>query len=413
MALADDGMPFVGGYITQHGNRDFYAALYDTSGTRVWSDWYNGRHNDDDEAVQLTSDGLGNFLLAGPSTRPSGREVLTVKYARHTLVLPSDEGVTAPFVENRGQVLNTDLEPEDDIRYYTRQMYPNVYIFDNQLSYVFAHVDTVPTSTDTMARIDLTFTGLQPNREGVAVGLERQAYHHNYYLGHIPEGRERVALENKVLQPSIYQNIDALYGQGPDGLFIRLICQPGSDPSEIRLQFAGHTGIWVDTATGALVLETALESLVLPAPEAMTIDDEGVETEITAWQPAYVVNTGGVVSITTGSYDTSGTLVVKVGREREAIPCDVYWSTYFGQTSFDASISNDFDEDGYMYATGETRSINFPTLNAIQGQLAGGSDIFISRFSQPDNLSWSTYYGGRNDIPTLGSNLAVETGHDI
>lgn len=396
VALTDDGSPFVGGYVTQHGNRDFYAALFDTSGTRVWSDWYNGRHNDDDEAVQITSDGLGNFLLAGPSTRPSGREVLTVKYARHTLVLPSDEGVAAPFVENRGQVLNTDLEPEDDIRYYTRQMYPNVYIFDGQVSYVFAHIDTVPASTDTMARIGLTFTGLQPNREGVAVGLERQAYHHNYYLGHIPEGRERVALENKVLQPSIYQNIDALYGQGPDGLFIRLICQPGSDPGEIRLQFDGHTDIWVDTATGALVLESALESLVLPAPEAMTIDDEGVETEIIAWQPGYVVGTGGVVSITTGSYDTSETLVVKVGREREEEEgaCE-YWSTYYGHTGNETAMGNDVDEAGNMYLTGRTSSQLFSTTQGLNQMILNNQiDAFAACFEQMDEFKWGTFWGG-------------------
>jgi len=375
---------------------------------------YNGSTNGYD-LLLVKFDDSGNFLLAGPSARISGREILTVKYARHTLVLPADEGVAAPFVENRGQVLNTDLEPEDDIRYYTRSMYPNVYIFDGQVSYVFAHIDTVPASTDTMARIDLTFIGLQPNREGVAVGLERQDYHHNYYLGHIPEGRERVALENKVLQPAIYQNIDALYGQGPDGLFIRLICRPGSDPDEVRLQFDGHTGIWVDTATGMLVLETALEPLVLPAPEAMTIDDEGVETLITAWQPAYVVGTGGVVSITTGSYDTSGTLVVKVGRERGGeFTALSWWSTYYGWTSYDTKAAVDIDEQqGRIYTCGQSRSKNFPVGQFVQSAM-GECDWAINRFSFSGVPEWFTMIGGEGvgngDFRERANDISVGSG---
>ena len=407
LALPDDGAVFAGGYVTREGNKDFYAALYDDNGTAVWSEAYNGLYNRDDEAVQVTPDGAGNFLLAGPGEGA----VLTVKYARHTLVLPAGEGVTAPFVENRGQVLNTDMEAENDIRYYTRQLYPNVYIFGDQVSYVFAHIDTVPATADTMVRLDLSFYDAAPGRDGAVAGLERQEYHHNYYLGHIPEGRERVPLDNKVLHPGIYDNIDALYGQGPDGLFIRLICKPGSDPDDIRLLFDGQTALTVET-DGSLTVATALESLLLSPPEAMTIDDEGQETEITAWQPAYSIDTNGLVRISKGSYDSTKTLVIVVGGERDAEPCLVYWSTYFGETQNDVSKANGFDQNGYMYATGETKSVNFPTLNSIFAQLSGGSDIFISRFKQPDVLNWSTYYGGNNDIPNFWS-VPIETGHDI
>lgn len=415
LALTSSGESFVGGYVTQQGNKDFFAALYNASGSVRWSESYNGMYNKNDAIQQVTSDGSGNFLVAGPSGQSGGNQtIMTIKYVLHTLVKPQNEEVNAPFIENRGQTLDTGDDPVDNIRYYTRHMYPNVYIFGDKVSYVFAHIDTVPASQDTMTRIDLSFVATSAQvtngRTQVAVGLERQEAFHNYYLGHIPEGRERVPLENKVLQPSIYDNIDALYGQGQDGLFIRFICKPGSSPSDIKLAFTGATALSVQ-GDGSLKVETALEDLVLPRPTAMTVSAEGTETAITAWQPSYSINSG-VVSITTSSYDNTKTLVIKTGREREEEPCLVYWSTYYGDELTDVSIANEIDVDGFMYATGSTSSTKFPTQSPIQAQLNGGSDIFISRFIQPDILNWSTYYGGNNDIPNFWP-YPIEIGNDI
>ena len=412
LALTAGGEPFVGGYVTQKGNKDFFAALYNSSGSVRWSESHNGLYNKNDAIQQVTPDGTGNFLVAGPSGQNNAAQaVMTIKYALHTLVKPQNEEVNTPFTENRGQTLDTDDEPEDNIRYYTRSMYPNVYIFDDKVSYVFAHIDTVPASEDTMARLDLSFVPtsaqVQNGRTQVAVGLERQDAFHNYYLGHIPEGRERVPLENKVLQPAIYTNIDALYGQGQDGLFIRFICKPGSNPANIKLAFSGQTALSVQT-DGSLKVETALEDLVLPRPTAMTVSEEGTETAITAWQPAYSISSG-IVSLTLGSYDTLKTLVVKTGREREdeEAPCNQYWSTYFGDISNDVALGNDTRTNGDMYYTGKTRSTLFPvTPGAFQEQLYGVMDAYAACFQQPDVQKWLTFYGG-NDSEGFPEDIEV------
>ncbi|MBL7783952.1 MAG: T9SS type A sorting domain-containing protein [Saprospiraceae bacterium] len=50
-------------------------------------------------------------------------------------------------------------------------------------------------------------------------------------------------------------------------------------------------------------METILEDLILPSPEAMTVSSLGVETEIKAWTPYYYTGLGGVISvIRTNSY---------------------------------------------------------------------------------------------------------------
>jgi hypothetical protein len=406
IALSSAQEPFVGGYTAQQGNKDFHALFYTNSGTLIWSDTYNGYGNADDVAQQVTPDGLGNFLLSGTS----GESTLTVKYARHSLLLPLDETVNAPFIENRGQVMGTDTTPQDDVRYYTRSNYPNTYIFDDKLSFVFAHIDTVPSSLDTMVRVDLSFV---TELTTVAVGLERQEDFHNYYLGHIPEGRERVPLENKVLHPNIYTNIDALYGLGEDGFFARFVCKPGSNPNLIRMLFKGHTGLSVET-DGSLRIATDLEDLILAPPTAVFSDEEGTESEA-GWEPVFIIVNDSTVRVTVGTVPSGSSVIIKTGRERydPENECDYYWSTYFGETGREVAIGNDVNNlNGDMYFTGYTTSNMFPTLNAFEDELFGNLDAYAACFRQLDEQKWATFYGG-TEVPGAPNGFAGDIGSAI
>jgi hypothetical protein len=394
LALSSAQEPFVGGYTSERGNKDFLAQLYTNGGTLQWSDTYNGYANEDDVVQQVTSLSSGNFLLSGTS----GTSTLAVKYNRHALLLPLEEEVNAPFIENRGQVMNTDTTPQDDVRYYTRSNYPNTYIFDDQVSFVFAHIDTVASSQDTMTRLDLRFIN---ETSTVAVGLERQEDFHNYYLGHIPEGRERVPLENKVLHPNIYTNIDALYGQGQDGFFARFVCKPGSTPGQIRLLFRGHTGLSIQT-DGSLRVETALEDLILAPPTAIFSDASGTESAA-GWAPAFVLSTDSTVRFSVGTVPSGSSLIIKTGRERydPENECDYYWSTYFGETGDEDVKGSDVDVTGNMYFTGRTNSALFPTTTGAYSELLKGNwDAFAARFRQLDEQEWATFYGGTDVNPS-------------
>jgi len=332
----------------------------------------------------------------------------TIRYARHSLLVPPNESVNAPFIENRGQVMNTDTLPQDDVRYYTRNNYPNTYIFDDKLSFVFAHTDTVPSSLDTMARLDLSFVS---ETSTVAVGLERHENFHNYYLGHIPEGRERVPLENKVLHPNIYTNIDALYGLGQDGFFARFVCKPGSNPGHIRMLFRGHTALSVET-DGSLRIETDLEDLILAPPTAVLSDVGGTESDA-GWYPEFVIMSDSTVRFSVGTVPSGSSVIIKTGRERydPEDGCDYYWSTYFGETGNEEATGNDVDVSGFMYYTGITSSGLFPfTFGAFQTQLVGLNDAYIACFRQLDEQQWATFYGGHENS---GGSLAKDNAISI
>ena len=76
------------------------------------------------------------------------------------------------------------------------------------------------------------------------------------------------------------------------------------------------------------------------------------------------------------------------------------YSTYLGGDEHDSGYALAGDGAGGIWVTGDTRSDDFPTLNAHQNAYKGGSsygDRFVARFSQEGALLSSTYLGGEGD----------------
>jgi hypothetical protein len=71
------------------------------------------------------------------------------------------------------------------------------------------------------------------------------------------------------------------------------------------------------------------------------------------------------------------------------------YSTYLGGTGTDGATGIAIDLSGNAYATGNTTSTNFPTLNAYQSAKAGTRDMFITKLnSSGGSIVYSTYLGG-------------------
>lgn len=79
----------------------------------------------------------------------------------------------------------------------------------------------------------------------------------------------------------------------------------------------------------------------------------------------------------------------------------LFYSTYLGGQDIDAGRGIAVDAFGNVYVTGVTLSINFPRLNALQPNLGGAADAFVTKLNaKGTGLVYSTFLGGAGDENT-------------
>ncbi len=80
------------------------------------------------------------------------------------------------------------------------------------------------------------------------------------------------------------------------------------------------------------------------------------------------------------------------------------FSTYFGGDSFDEAWGLARDNQGLLYLTGSTDSLNFPKIQPLQDRSGsfGQNDAFISVFGTDGTPIFSTYLGGNDEDYGLG-----------
>jgi len=88
------------------------------------------------------------------------------------------------------------------------------------------------------------------------------------------------------------------------------------------------------------------------------------------------------------------------------------FSTYLGGSGTDRAYDVDIDNAGFCYVAGETRSGDFPVVNAVQSTAGGQSDAFAAKLGYITSpyphitLSYSTFIGGTGD--EAGRSIAVD-----
>jgi hypothetical protein len=238
------------------------------------------------------------------------------------------------------------------------------------------------------------------NASATAVGLNAMTSYSDYFLGNDPsQWHTNVANYGGVLFQNVYNNVDVMYTGHQGQMEATFIVNPGGSVGDIALEF-GDWGTETVTPDGQLLLHSATgEVMDLSAPVLYQLDASG-NKEYVSGQYVTVGNSRAGFMVT-GSYDPTRALYIDP---------TVIFSTYLGGNGPDDGNAIAEDAAGNSYVTGNTRSNNFPTLNAINGTFGQVStDAFVSAFSPTGALLFSTYLGGTGatDI-SMGKGIAVD-----
>ena len=101
----------------------------------------------------------------------------------------------------------------------------------------------------------------------------------------------------------------------------------------------------------------------------------------------YVRRGRRAIGIALGAYDHRRPVIID--------PLVLSYATYLSGTDSEKALGIAVDNSGNAYVTGFTRSIDFPTANAVQPANRGTADIFVSKLNAAGTaLIYSTYLGG-------------------
>ena len=277
-------------------------------------------------------------------------------------------------------------ETDERVRYSAQGAGYSFFFTDEKAVLAFAPSAGDEAGSSGLA-LDLRFLGANPDASPEA-GREA-AGTVNRFTG---VGSDRVSAYEAIVYRDLWPMIDMVVrGQGGE-LTYEFHLQPGADPRDIRLAYAGAEALSV-SPQGDLVIDTPLGELSQAQPVGH--QPEAVETRY-ALQEERDGQHGFALDV---DQDVSQPLVIRVG---------LAYSTFVGGSGSDAGHAVAVDADGHAYVTGQTASADFPTTpGAYDPGYNQNVDAFVTKFDGAGTaVVYSTFLGGR--AFDSGNGIAVD-----
>lgn len=406
---------------------DFYTAKYNSSGTKIWDIQTDGIHTND-KATNMALDNLNNVIVTGQTEISPGNYVYgTVKYIQKDIITPTDFNGELPsnkfmYYANKGQLIGTNDTLVPNIKFYTHHTYPSFFIKNNSSSFVFARIDTVATTNDTLHRIDLTYDKSRSASKTYPLEQQRDGYL-NYYLAHTDSNGVTGVFGNKrLVTPDIYPNIDLMYSSNQNGIKYYYIIKPGGNLADIEMTFTGASSFSLNGTSNELSINSSIGSLTFDRPTAYQLTTGNATVAVTGWTPDWQTNgASNKYKFNTGSYTNSLTLVVQVDKGNLATPSsttapNIEWATNFGGFNYEGISDIKVGTANNLYISGFNSTTPLPQVSApvvYQINNNGLMDGFISRFDQNGKLIWTTYVGGASHDQIRGFDISNNGSGDL
>ena len=183
--------------------------------------------------------------------------------------------------------------------------------------------------------------------------------------------------------------------KGPGDAFVAKLDRSGSVlVYSTYLGGSGYEGGWQG---GGIAVDTSGNAYVTGTTGS---------TDFPTANPFQSTRKGGTCS-TRNCSDYVDAFVAKLDASGSAL----LYSTYLGGDLHDQGDRIAVDSEGNAYVGGWTSSTNFPTANALQAGLHGGSDAFVTKIGPAGALVYSTYLGG--SVTEGVGGIAVDSGGSV
>ena len=418
MTIKTSGEIYITGYDSTYlGNYNYVTIKYDASGSELWKIHHDGMKHLKDKATNICIDTLGDVVVTGLSeTAPNTYEYTTVKYVEKNIITPIDAMGESPsnsflYYRNKGQLISTDSTFIPEVKYYTNNTYPSYYFKNDTMSMVFASIDTIPATDDTLHRIDMVFLNSNPNKK--VYSMKEQSSYLNYFLGHCPDGVTGIHGNQYLVVPDLYANIDLIYSSNQNGIKYYFVIKQGGKPKDISWQYYGATSTYHNTGTQELTITSDIGSITFDQPFMYQIDSNNDTINGSSRLIEFEgQGSDSYLFAAYGGYDDNEILIIEVdqGNGSLAAPAidNLQWSTYAGGNANEFT-SVHTDNLGCVYVTGYSTTSFFPlvTSSTVQPFFGGTTDIIIIKFNPNGSLNWGTFYGG------TGSDVGYSIGTDM
>jgi len=303
------------------------------------------------------------------------------------------------FVENRGQILNTDGSTNEEVRYLlsTRHGF-NVQAKSHGLAFDTYHSRPGDQSF-LFHRLELNFRGSDESTQ--LLGRDKMPEKINVVRG--KKRFENIGNYGEIIYKNLYPDIDLIAYAGESHFKYDFVLHEGADVEDIVMEYSGFDSYIIDS--DSIIFFLSGRKLTEKIPESW-LSDTGERIEV-----EYSIRHESEDGIAIGfevcddRFDRRNMVI-----DPEVIP---EWSTYHGDSLYDVANQIVTDSLGFVFIAGTTSSIEMiASAGAYQSTYAGGdSDAFLTRMNQHGLRQWSTYYGGSGIDEGLG--LCMNRYHHI
>jgi hypothetical protein len=320
--------------------------------------------------------------------------ILLLAFVKGTIAnpLPKNSAFAASqkqgFIENKGQILTTQYEPNTKVKYLLNRNGLNVQLRASGFSY-----DTYTLKKEKQEgkqvkvtyqyhRVDIELVNSNPSAIWHTEG-KSEDYFNYFNVPNKPEGVEGVYHYNKVVAENIYPGIDIEYLLDEKQEFkYNFIVHPGADYKQILMRFLGaqnaltKNGIKFITSSGELIEKIPASWTETNGKQQMIAVNFRVQGE----------NTYGFE--TSKEIKTNEILVIDPTPVRR-------WGDYFGGSGSENYPCLKADGLGNIYLSGTTNSSSqIATAGAFQNTYNANDDFFILKMASNGSRNWCTYFGG-------------------